>query len=452
GTDIDELRRLRPRLSEEPFDAATRRMITNHSDLSIMKGAPSVVIAACGLPPAEGERLHSVNREMASRGLRVLAVAANRSGEGFAFAGFVGMNDPPRPGVIEAVAAAHAAGIRVVMLTGDQVDTARAVAQQLRIGDRVRHASEIEGLGVDDLPAVVANTDAFARVAPEEKYRIVEALQRSGEIVAVTGDGVNDAPALKKSDVGVAMGGRGTEVAKEAADIVLTDDNFTTIVNAVEGGRTIYANIIKFVHMMFSNNLTEVLTIFVSILLGWPLPLLPLQILWINLATDVFPAFALALEPGEPDAMRRPPRDPDEALFSAPLVGLIAWQAGMLTVLTLAAYAWALRTYGPGPHAHTVTLLALIGVQIGHTFNCRSRTRSAFEGLFTNPHVWYSSATVVGIQVLLFASKTLMRIVGVVRPVPADLLVVGATIVLPVVIVDVVKRLALLRSAAAMRS
>ena len=439
GIDVDALRRTNPRLSEEPFEAVTRRMITTHREMAIMKGAPSVVMEACGISGKERERLLATNADMAGRGLRVLAVAVNRLGKGYSFAGFIGMTDPPRPGVVEAVAAARAAGIHVVMLTGDQVDTARAVSQQLGIGDRVRHASEIESVPAEDLPSVVESTDAFARVSPEEKYRIVEALQQSGEIVAVTGDGVNDAPALKKADVGVAMGGRGTEVAKEAADIVLTDDNFATIVAAIEGGRTIYANIIKFVHMMFSHNLAEVLMIFVALLLGWALPLLPLQILWLNLATDVFPAFALALEPGAPEAMRRPPRDPNEALFSSSLIVLILWQAGVLAMVTLTMYWWALKAYGPGPHAHTVALLSLIGMQIGQTFNCRSRTRSAFDGLFANPHIWYASAAVLGMQVLLFTSERLMRIVGVVRPAGQDLIALGASIVLPVAIVELSK-------------
>jgi Ca2+-transporting ATPase len=447
GLDVEALRKANPRLSEEPFDAATRRMITRHPGMAVMKGAPSVVVDACGVSAEERERLLGINYEMAGRGLRVLAVAVERLSDGYTFAGFIGMTDPPRPGVIEAVAAARDAGIRVVMLTGDQVDTARAIARQLGIGERVRHASEIESVPADELAAVVETTDAFARVAPEEKYRIVEALQRSGEIVAVTGDGVNDAPALKKADVGVAMGGRGTEVAKEAADIVLADDNFATIVAAIDGGRAIYANIIKFVHMMFSHNLNEVLTIFVALLVGWPLPLLPLQILWLNLATDVFPAFALALEPGSRDAMRRPPRDPKEALFSSSLIALIVAQAAMLACITLAMYAWALRAYGAGPHAHTIALLALIGVQIGHTFNCRSRSRSAFDGLFSNPHIWYASATVLGMQAVLFSSARLMQIVGVVRPQARDLVILGAAVVLPVAIVEVGKWVARRRPA-----
>jgi Ca2+-transporting ATPase len=446
GIDVGALRAARPRVAEEPFQASTRRMITVHRDgqgtLRAMKGAPSVVLDACNLPAEERRPLEAMNTEMAQRGLRVLALAAGRTRttndrEGpYSFAGFAGLIDPPRPGVPEAIAAARAAGIRIVMLTGDQIDTARSIARELGIGDRVLHARAIDQARPEDLPALVEKTDAFARVSPEEKYRIVEALQRSGEIVAVTGDGVNDAPALKKADVGVAMGGRGTEVAKEAADIVLSDDNFATIVAAIEGGRTIYANIVKFVHMMFSHNLSEVLTIFVALLLGWPLPLIPLQILWLNMATDVFPGFALALEPASAGAMRRPPRSPRAPLFSSALITLIVWQGGLLAAVSLTIYRWALHEYGPGTHARTVALLALVGVQIGHTFNCRSRLRSAFDGLFTNPHVWFAAATVVGMQVLLFASPPLMRIIGVVRPTIPDLLAIAVSVIIPVVLVE----------------
>ena len=445
GIDAKELRQQHPRVFEEPFDAATRRMITGHGAFKIMKGAPAVVIDACGVSAEERLRLLAINSGMANSGLRVLAIAED-AGQGYMLRGFVGMSDPPRPGVTEAVATARAAGIRVLMLTGDQLDTARAVAQQLGLGARVRRASEIQQMGAAELNAIVENTDAFARVAPEEKYRIVDALQRSGEIVAVTGDGVNDAPALRKSDVGIAMGGRGTEVAKQAADIVLADDNFATIVAAIEAGRSIYANIVRFVHMMFSHNLNEVLTIFAALVFGWPLPLLPLQILWLNLATDVFPAFALALEPASPDAMQRPPRDPRESLFSSSLITLILWQAAMLATVTLSTYWWALHTYGPGPHARSVALLALIGVQIGHTFNCRSQRRSAFDGLFRNVHIWYATATVIGMQVVLFESQRLASIVGVVRPDVQDLGAFVFAVMLPIAIVETVKFLQRRRS------
>jgi len=427
GIGVDAVRAAYPRVAEFPFDSATRRMITVHRDgdryLWALKGAPAVVLDATDVP--ERARLLAQNEAMAARGQRVLAFAEKRTSSmddsgPYTFLGMTGLADPPRPGVPEAIRTTRAAGIRVVMLTGDQLATARSIGRKL---------------GLDE-------ADVFARVSPEEKYRIVSSLQEKGEVVAVTGDGVNDAPALKKADVGVAMGMRGTEVAKEAADIVLADDNFATIVNAVAGGRTIYANIIRFVHMMFSHNLNEVLTIFVALLIGWPLPLLPLQILWMNLVTDIFPAFALALEPASPETMLRPPRDPRRAIFSATLLITIGWQGAMLATISLLTYGWALSAYGPGAHARTIALLALVGVQVGHTFNCRSRIRSAFDRLWTNRSLWMAMPAVIALQWFAVDFRPLARILGLV---PVGLPGVAAFVVaavVPIVVVEVQKAVA----------
>jgi len=454
GVDVDALRRDNPRVAEHPFDSATKRMITIHRTtagdfLWALKGATRVVLDACDVPAEKRPQFDAMNNDLAGQGLRVLAIAHKRtrdsSGDpdhGFTFLGFVGMLDPPRPGVVDAVAAARGAGIRLIMLTGDQAETARSIARQLRLTDgepRVKHASELADA---DPREIVAQTDVFARVSPEDKYRIVEALQAAGEIVAVTGDGVNDAPALKKSDVGVAMGERGTEVAKEAADIVLADDNFITIVAAIEGGRAIYANIVKFVHVMFSHNLAEVLTIFMAIVLGWPLPLLPLQILWLNLVTDVFPAFALALEPPAPRIMEQPPRPPGENLLSRSLLALISWQAAMLAAITLIVYRVALERYGAGEVARTIALLAMVGVQIGQMFNCRSRTRSAFEGLSNNPHIFFAAATVMLIQALALIFDPLRGILRLAPPPASAWPLLALTVVLPIVIVETQKAIA----------
>lgn len=453
GVDIERLRAREPRVAEHPFDAQTKRMITIHRVADhfrwTLKGAPAVVLSACDLTDERRAQITAANAAMAADGLRVLGVAAKRVASadgdvesGFTFLGLVGMLDPPRPHVPEAIAVARGAGIRLIMLTGDQEDTARSIARQLHLTEGEPRVAHARALCERDALDVAAVTDVFARVSPEDKYRIVEALQNDGEIVAVTGDGVNDAPALKKADVGVAMGERGTDVAKEAADIVLADDDFSTIVAAIEGGRAIYANIIKFVHAMFSHNLSEVLTVFVAILVGWPLPLLPLQILWINLVTDVFPAFALALEPPSRHVMQRPPRPPGETLLSNRFLLLIAWQGTVLAAIALGAYAYALRAYGPGDRARTIVLLALVAVQLGQMFNSRSRTRSAFEDVFRNPHLWFATATVIAIQVAALQIGWLRDLLHLVPPTHAEWLMLAGCVLLPVAITETQKAIA----------
>jgi Ca2+-transporting ATPase len=467
--DVSQERAVHPKLAEQPFQTSTRRMTTLHrktdgAHFAALKGAPAVVLEACSsyafradnnvpLAASDRARFMAANEEMANRALRVLALAVKHFGEGgqlndedlesgYTFLGLVGMIDPPRPGVAEAIRDARSAGIRTVMLTGDQLNTGLAIARELGLGSgepHGLHARDLIGLDQERLAELARATDVFARVSPEDKLRIVEALKQAGEIVAVTGDGVNDAPALKRASIGIAMGQRGTEVAKEAADIVLADDNFTTIVHAVEGGRTIYANITKFVQMMFSENLAEVLMIFTAIAAGWPLPLLPLQILWMNLITDVFPALALAVEPASPEIMRQPPRSSTTALLSRPFLVLIGWQAVMMGALALGAYFWALQVYGPGAHSRTVALFALIGVQLAHMFNCRSRTRSAFDGLFRNPFVWVAAFIVILLQLLAVYLSPLAMVLGTVRPLPVDWLVISFCALATIGIVEATK-------------
>ena len=477
--DVSQERAMHPKLAEQPFHASTKRMTTLHRRLdgqhfAALKGAPAVVLDACSsytsdagaILPLDAQarvRFMAANEKMADRALRVLALAVKHFDKepnllpdediesGYTFLGLVGMIDPPRPEVADAIRRARIAGIRTVMLTGDQLNTGRAIARELGLGvgePRALHARDLIGADQNQLAELARTTDVFARVSPEDKLRIVEALQKAGEVVAVTGDGVNDAPALKRANIGIAMGQRGTEVAKEAADVVLADDNFATILRAVEGGRTIYANITKFVHMMFSHNLGEVLMIFTAIAAGWALPLLPLQILWMNLVTDVFPALALAVEPASPETMKQRPRDPSSSLLSKKLVILIAWQAAMIAALALAAYMWALQIYGPGAHSRTIALLAIIGAQLGHMFNCRSRTRSAFAGLFRNPFIWIAAVIVISLQLLAVYVSPLARVLGTVRPSGTDWLVVILCSVTPVLIVEATKAVARWKTAA----
>ena len=330
---------------------------------------------------AEGrEELLAANARLAASGLRVIAVAEGPVAEaseaslhGLTFTGYIGLMDPPAPGVKEAIATLRRAGLRTIMLTGDQRFTAEAIGRDLGVlsaGDEALDGRELRQLSADALQERLSRVGTFSRISPEDKLTIVRALRRQGEIVAMLGDGVNDAPALRQADVGVAMGIRGTDVAKEAAAIVLQDDRFETIAVAVEEGRVIFDNIRKFVFYLFSCNLAEILVLLVAGLLALPLPLLPLQILWLNLVTDTFPALALAMEPGDADVMQRPPRDPQEAILSRAFLTSVFVYGALIAAVTLAAFAWALR-YAPG-HATTVAFLTLALTQVFHLGNARS--------------------------------------------------------------------------------
>ena len=432
GLDVTRLRQSHRKLFEVPFDPARRHMITVHEapeggKLVALKGAPSVVLEMCSdVSEARKAELIRRNEELASRGLRVLAFARGSDdgdlSSGYTFLGFAALADPPRPAAEDAIARAREAGVRVVMLTGDQVATARAIARELRL--------------TGDAPPVIGR-DVFARVTAEDKLRIVEELRDAGEVVAVTGDGVNDTPALRRADIGVAMGRTGTDAAKQTADMILTDDNLGTIVAAIEEGRTIFANITKFVHLLFSHNIGEVLLVFTAIVAGLPLPLLPLQILWLNVATDIFPAFGLALEPSDPRRMHERPRHGD--ILSRSFLIRVAWQGAMLAAIALGAYMWALRSYGPGAHARTIALCALVAVQLGHTFNCRSRVASAFTGLFSNLHVWAAVGTVILLQTFAIGFKPLAGLLGLTSLTPRDLILMALCMLLPIAIVEVQK-------------
>ncbi|MEW6131362.1 MAG: calcium-translocating P-type ATPase, PMCA-type [Acidobacteriota bacterium] len=489
GFDVVRERENHKKLFEVPFDTATKRMLTIHEigdgkRFAALKGAPGVVLKNCShfatpalepVPLDEAKRKYflEINDEMADQALRVLALAerkleahealeavasltnekataaSHNENHRFTFLGFVGMIDPPRAEVPAAIKLAQGAGVRTVMLTGDQINTARAIARELGLsGDselQALHARDLTEASQENLAELARTATVFARVSPEDKLRIVDALKQAGEIVAVTGDGVNDAPALKRADIGIAMGMRGTDVAREAADVVLADDNFATLIKAIEGGRTIYANITKFVHMMFSHNFAEVLVIFAAILAGLPLPLLPLQILWMNFVTDIFPAFALAVEPPSRGVMKHHPRSPQEALLSRPFLLLIGWQSALLASIAIACYLWALQTYGEGTHARTIALISLINVQLGHFFNCRSRTHSLFVGLFNNPFVWMATGMVIGLQLLAVYFAPLAKVLDTAPLAPTDWYIAAMSLFAPMVIVEVVKAIVQIR-------
>jgi len=402
-------------LYELPFDSERRAMsvvLRRPDGVAVMytKGAPEVILARCvaerrggmvePLTETRRQAFLAANAAMAAGALRVLAFAYREWPDSggvpqaevdLTFVGLVGMIDPPRDAAKAAVATCRAAGIRPVMITGDHVATALAIARELGIAtDRLRAVTgaELDGLSDDALAAQVDDIAVYARVAAEHKLRIVRAWKARGEIVAMTGDGVNDAPAVRAADIGIAMG-RGTDVTKEASDMVLTDENFASIVSAVEEGRSIFDNIRKFVHYLLSCNAGEILVMFVAALLGWPAPLLPIQILWINLVTDGLPALALGVEPAEPDIMRRPPRPPHEPVITGPHGLRMLAHGVLIAAVTLGGFALALGSEGGTlAQARTVAFCVVAYAQLLYAFACRGERYTALEmGLFSNPYL-----------------------------------------------------------------
>ncbi len=383
-----------PEVREEAFDATLRMMATVHRDgdrfLYAVKGAPEAVVHACGSPPGWLER----NEALAREGTRVLAVARKRGGagdqppyEGLEMLGLLGLSDPPRADAREAVEACRRAGISVVMVTGDHAATAGAIARAVGMEEgRVVLGRDLGALTRRELLEV----RVFARVAPEQKLDLVRAHQEEGSVVAMTGDGVNDAPALKKADIGIAMGLRGTDVAREAADVVLKDDAFSSIVAAIRQGRIIFGNVRKFVFYLLSCNASEILLVAGATVAESALPILPLQILFLNLVTDVFPALALALGEGEGAVMERPPRDPREPVLAGRHWLGIAAYGGVMTACALGAHACSVLGLGYGDaRAVTVAFLTLAFAQVVHVFNMRDRGTPFFRNEITrSPWVW----------------------------------------------------------------
>jgi Ca2+-transporting ATPase len=461
------LNRAYPRVQEVPFDSERKRMITVHKvqestpeDFSpfymhetsgyvvAIKGAPDVVLDLCShyqrmddsqasLSEEQRMRILNANDQMTQEALRVLGVAYRVSPsmpdmenlekleEGMIFVGLVGMIDPPRPEVPPALAKASRAGIRTIMITGDFPNTARAIAREIELlkpGHQVLSGADLNKLDDVQLRQQVEYTDVFARVSPEHKLRIVEALRDDGEIVAMTGDGINDSPSIKRANIGVAMGITGTDVAKESADMVLTDDNYASIVAAVEQGRIIYDNIRKFVYFLLSSNVAEIMVIFLATVAGLPSPLTVIQLLWLNLLTDGAPALALAMEKGDPGIMQRKPRPPSEpiinktmrlgilvqtvaqttAVLGAFVVGLL-WhlQAGALVPVGMSPIVYLLQHNWQGvdvQSAETMAFVTLSLCELFRSYTCRSERQSLFKmGVFSNKYMQYA----VGFSILL---------------------------------------------------
>ena len=396
------------RVKEIPFSSERKIMTTIHRKgdkfAVYTKGAPDVILELCTdileekvvpLTPEKKEEILSAYQKMASRALRALAMAYKEVGKlpendldlekGLIFVGIQGMRDDPRPEVKDAITVCNTAGIKSMMITGDYKATALAIAEEVGITGNALTGEELDRLSNQDLEEHVSDIGVVARVSPEHKTRIVEALKNKGHIAAMTGDGVNDAPSLKKADIGVAMGITGTDVAKEAADMILTDDNFASIVSAVEEGRHIYDNIVKFIYFLLSCNIGEIFVLFFALLLGLARPLIPIQILWVNLVTDGFPALALGVEPPEEGIMTRKPRDPKESIFAEGRGRGIVEAGLLMSILVLAGFYFF---GGSGRHATTLAFSLLVFVQLAHTINCRSEKKSIFEiGIFSNKYL-----------------------------------------------------------------
>jgi Ca2+-transporting ATPase len=421
GLEKAELEARYPRVDEIPFTSESKRMTTLHRDgegsVAFAKGAPEVILASCDFElGADGERplgkegrerIGAVSRTMAESALRVLAVARKKGADkgqaesGMTFLGLVGMIDPPRPEAAEAIRTCGRAGIRPVMITGDHPVTASAVARELGLltEGRAVTGAELEAMDEAQFEQVVESIQVYARVAPAHKLRVVSALQKKGQVVAMTGDGVNDAPALKKADIGIAMGITGTAVSKEAAAMILTDDNFASIVAAVEEGRGIYDNIKKYLMYLLSSNAGEIGLMAGAMLLGLPLPLSAVQILYVNLATDGLPALALAVDPAEKDLMRRPPRDSSRGIFTRPVLTLILVGGGWSTLVNLSLFTWARATGCGESEAMTLTFVSLVLIQFFKAYNFRSDRHSVLRNTFANR--WLNRAVAWELLLLL---------------------------------------------------
>lgn len=420
----NELEATHPRIAEIPFNSERKCMTTFHTMpegsplgamlgargyVSITKGAAEILIdkstlmvAADGLKPIAADEYQRIQKEMAEEGLRVLGVAMKtweavpgdpspeQAETDLVMLGLVGMMDPPREEAREAVSMCKQAGIQPVMITGDHPVTAKVIAKRLGIiedgADQVLTGSELDRLSLDEFEEKVDGIRVYARVAPEQKLRIVKALQDKAQFVAMTGDGVNDAPALKRADIGVAMGITGTDVSKEAAAMILLDDNFATIVKAIREGRKIYDNIRKFIKYLLTTNSGEIWTLFLAPLIGLPIPLLPIHILWINLVTDGLPALALSVEPGEGDVMKRPPRHPKESVFAHGLGTHAIWVGLLMAAITLSVLFFETRRGNENWQTMVFTTLCL--AQLAHVLAIRSEKESLFRiGLFSNKYL-----------------------------------------------------------------
>lgn len=432
----EKLYRENKRIGELPFDSNRKMMTTVHRNLegyiSITKGAPDILINKCSKILENGKieqmtedkrnLIKKENEKMANEALRVIAVSYRKMDyfqkltfdleENMIFVGLIGMIDPPRKGVKEAVETCKKAGIKTVMITGDHIATASAIAKKLgilKVGEKAVTGNELNNMSDLELEKNISSYSVFARVTPEHKVRIVKAWQKSGNVVAMTGDGVNDSPALKNADIGIAMGKGGTDVAKNASDMILADDNFVTIIEAVRQGRRIYDNIKKAIHFLIATNIGEITTIFVGLVSGMESPLLAIQLLWINLVTDSFPAIALGLEKEEKDIMNRKPRNSNESIFANGLWKKIITEGIMLGSLTLFSFSLGTRLFGLTV-GRTMAFVSLGLLELVHSFNIKAEESIFKIGIFENKYLIGSFILGTLLQVIVVIVPSLAKI------------------------------------------
>lgn len=464
GVDVAQLRLRHPVLHLQHRAERQNYMCSLHDTahgrtLVAVKGSPEEVLAMCAWRMHDGQlaplgaadrlAIDLANAHLAGEALRVLGFAykeqdpndALDTTDDLIWLGLVGMIDPLRQGVQQVIGEFHQAGIDTVMITGDQSPTAYAIGTDLHLHNgngqlEMLESTQFTTMDPEVMSAIASRAHIFARVSPAHKLQIVQALQRAGKVVAMTGDGINDGPALKAADIGIAMGHTGTDVAREVADVVLEDDNLETMIVAISQGRTIYNNIRKAVHFLLATNLSEIMVMSTAISLGLGQPLSAMQLLWINLMSDIAPGLALALEPPEPDVLTQPPRDPEAPIIQTPDFKRIAFEAGMLAAGTLGAYGYGLARYGLGAQANTLAFTSLTTGQLLHALSCRSRTPNVFTpgALPPNPYLTLAVGGSLALQVLTLTLPGLRSLLGLTPITLLDGAVIGASALLPLVL------------------
>lgn len=466
GIDVSELRARCPLIKVIHRSEKRNIMLTLHSELHgdarfiAVKGSPREVLAICSRYMHKGEHLlltdeertliELENENMAGKAYRILGLAYRQHDSAFpngmseeqlfqdlTWLGLVSIADPVRGGVKQLMGAFHQAGIDTVMITGDQSPTAYAVAKELDLSNHeqleILDSRYLSDIPPEILKALCRKVHVFARVSPSHKLQIVKALQDAGRIVAMTGDGINDGPALKAADIGIAMGHTGTDVAREVADVIIEDDNLETMIIAVSHGRTIYNNIRKSIHFLLSTNMSEIMVMFTSLVFGLGQPLNAMQLLWINLMSDIFPGLALALEEPEPDILNHPPRDPDEAIIEKDDLKRITFESAVISAGTLSAYGYGILRYGFGPQAGTIAFTSLTFAQLFHALSCRSERASIFDGEKLPPNKYLNLALggSFALQAVAMITPGLRSLLGITRLGLIDYAIVGATALIP---------------------